>query len=86
MLKPLNHACFEDIFSFLGVHQVDDNTVCYRVYFPEAEQITLLLNNQEHLFERYQLTDLFYLTLPKEANFSALSIEHSICQIYHQAI
>ncbi|WP_440877141.1 1,4-alpha-glucan branching protein GlgB [Thalassotalea sp. PLHSN55] len=67
--EALENACFEDIFSFLGAHLNDDGTVCYRVFFPEAEQVTLLINNQEFLFSRYQLTHLFYLELPKTEHY-----------------
>ncbi len=68
-VEALEHANFEDVFSFLGVHDSDKNQVCYRVFFPEAEQVTLLLNDQEYIFSRYQLTQLFYLELPKHANY-----------------
>jgi len=74
-VRALNKGGFDDVFSFLGKHYLDSNTVAYRVFLPDAEQVDLLINDKRIAFQRYQLSHLFFLELPKTKNDELYRLE-----------
>ncbi len=62
-VDALNQGIFEDIFSFLGCHQVASNTYQLRVYLPGAKAVYLIDKGRKTAFQQFELSSLFTLDL-----------------------
>jgi 1,4-alpha-glucan branching enzyme len=58
-VNALNIGRFKDPFSFLGAHKVSESNIEVRVYLPDAQHVSLLIDNQLVETQRYKHSDLF---------------------------
>lgn len=59
----LEHACFEDVFSFLGAHQLATGDYEIRLYLPGAEQVAVTTTTQSVDAVRYDNSALLIATV-----------------------
>ncbi|MBQ4833446.1 1,4-alpha-glucan branching protein GlgB [Pseudoalteromonas sp. MMG010] len=64
-VSALQSGCFKDPFSFLGAHELKNNTTEIRLFLPAAINVKVNIKGQLVDAVRYQDTDLFIATLPQ---------------------
>lgn len=58
-ISALNNGCFNDPFSFLGLHQLDDNSYQFRCFLPGATKVVIQHKNEHIPCQRVSGSALF---------------------------